>query len=73
MWTFYLKFQLFAAVVSVGPSGRTLTLDYANINNYEIQDDIGHLLLILSQSVPGGILVFFPSYTARDNMYKRWV
>lgn len=64
--------QLFAAAISCGPSGKPLMLDYKNINSYEVQDDLGKLLLIISQTVPEGILVFFSSYAAKDNMFKRW-
>ncbi|XP_075218630.1 Fanconi anemia group J protein homolog isoform X3 [Lycorma delicatula] len=64
--------QLFATAVSVGPNGRPLMMDFKNINSYNVQDELGRLILTIVQTVPEGILLFFPSYTVKDKMCKRW-
>lgn len=39
---------------------------------FEFQDSLGHVLVDVAQAVPGGILVFFPSYRLIDVLCKRW-
>jgi Rad3-related DNA helicase len=34
--------------------------------------DFGKTLVNLSEKVPGGILIFFPSYKLMDNCYEIW-
>ncbi|GMF27299.1 unnamed protein product [Phytophthora fragariaefolia] len=38
----------------------------------EALDELGRILLNLSRVVPGGVVVFFPSYRFEDNAVRRW-
>lgn len=64
--------RVFAASVARGPRGGRLCATYANQNSFTFQDDMGQLVLEACQRVPGGALVFFPSYGLMEKMIARW-
>ncbi|KAJ1913622.1 hypothetical protein H4219_005131 [Mycoemilia scoparia] len=64
--------QVLASVVSHGPNNVRLEGKYAVLNTYEYQDGVGQSLVNLVRIIPGGVLVFFPSYTAMNKLMDRW-
>lgn len=45
---------------------------YSNQHNLKYQDALGNALLKYAHVVPGGMLVFFPSYGLLEKMRDRW-
>lgn len=35
-------------------------------------DELGHTVARVAKHVPGGLLMFFPSYWLMNNIYERW-
>jgi regulator of telomere elongation helicase 1 len=46
--------------------------NYQNKDNFEMIDELGITIAKVAKNVPGGILVFFPSYWLMDKCYERW-
>ncbi|CAM9453258.1 unnamed protein product [Scytosiphon promiscuus] len=60
-------------VTSVGfCGGVSLDARYSNQHDLKYQDALGSALVQHARVVPGGILVFFPSYGLMDKMHDRW-
>ncbi|KAL5206580.1 hypothetical protein ABZP36_034789 [Zizania latifolia] len=64
--------QVFATLLSSGPTGRRLNASYQNANELSFQDELGATLEQICRIVPGGALVFFPSYKLLEKLQKRW-
>uniref|UniRef100_M4F2A5 ATP-dependent helicase C-terminal domain-containing protein n=1 Tax=Brassica campestris TaxID=3711 RepID=M4F2A5_BRACM len=67
--------QLWAGVVSTGPSGCVLNYCYSNRDVPEYKQELGNVLLgsvDFSRVVPDGLLVFFPSYNLMDRCIAFW-
>uniref|UniRef100_A0A0E0QUU1 Helicase ATP-binding domain-containing protein n=1 Tax=Oryza rufipogon TaxID=4529 RepID=A0A0E0QUU1_ORYRU len=64
--------QVFATVLSSGPTGRRLNASYRTANEYSFQDELGATLEKICRVVPGGALVFFPSYNLLEKLQRRW-
>lgn len=64
--------QVFATVLSSGPTGRRLNASYRTANEYSFQDELGATLEEICRVVPGGALVFFPSYNLLEKLQRRW-
>ena len=45
---------------------------YQNKDNMEMLDELGHTVARISKHVPGGVLMFFPSYWLMNNVYEQW-
>ena len=43
---------------------------YQNKENMEMLDELGHTVSRISKHVPGGVLMFFPSYWLMNNVYE---
>lgn len=67
-----MRKQVFAGAIMHGPGGVDLSSTYNNQQAFQYQDSMGHLLLQYAQVIPGGILMFFPSYTLMDKLETRW-
>ncbi|OVA04243.1 Helicase-like [Macleaya cordata] len=63
---------LLAAVVSTGPGNYPLNASYKTADGYAFQDELGTCLEEICKIVPGGALVFFPSYKLMEKLQKRW-
>lgn len=46
--------------------------DYQNRDNIDMVDDLAETVAKLASRVPGGILIFFPSYKLMNDIYERW-
>ncbi|XP_073011468.1 uncharacterized protein [Typha latifolia] len=64
--------QLWAAVIASGPANSQLNASYRTADGYAFQDALGTTLEEICGIVPGGALVFFPSYKLLDKLRARW-
>lgn len=67
-----MRKQVFAGAIMHGPGGVDLSSTYNNQQAFQYQDSMGQLLLQYAQVIPGGILMFFPSYSLMDKLETRW-
>lgn len=58
--------------LSSGPSQKHLEFTFARRSDVDALDELGRVLLNLARIVPGGIVVFFPSYRFEDAAVRRW-
>ncbi|KAM7513981.1 hypothetical protein LguiA_003564 [Lonicera macranthoides] len=64
--------QLWTAVISSGPDNYPLNASYRTADAYAFQDSLGISLQEICKVVPGGCLVFFPSYKLMEKLCSRW-
>ncbi|XP_022638315.1 Fanconi anemia group J protein homolog isoform X2 [Vigna radiata var. radiata] len=64
--------QVWPAVISTGPDNYPLNASYKTADGYAFQDAVGKSLEEIFKIVPGGCLVFFPSYKLMDKLRNRW-
>ncbi|XP_074286525.1 uncharacterized protein LOC141611789 isoform X1 [Silene latifolia] len=64
--------QVWASVISTGPRDYPLNASYRTADVFAFQDAVGKSLEELFSVIPGGSLVFFPSYKLMDKLCKRW-
>ncbi|KAE8715589.1 hypothetical protein F3Y22_tig00110163pilonHSYRG00265 [Hibiscus syriacus] len=67
-----VKSQVWSAVISHGPGNCRLDASYKTANQYAFQDSLGKSLEEIFKIVPGGCLIFFPSYKLMENLCDRW-
>ena len=65
--------SLLPMAVGAGPSGRAFDFSFAARGTPEMMDELGRLLVNACAVVPGGVVVFFPSFKYADDVYARWV
>ena len=64
--------QIFAACVPRTIDGKVIRTTYKTIDSFELQDSLGESLLAMCQSIPDGVLCFFPSYSTLEKFHSRW-
>ena len=64
--------QIFVRVIGKGVSGKELTSKFGRRDDPEYILELGNTLASLCNNIPGGILVFFPSYVAMEAAIQRW-
>ncbi|KAI4336693.1 hypothetical protein L6164_015186 [Bauhinia variegata] len=64
--------QVWSAIISTGPGNYPLNASYKTADGYAFQDSVGRSLEEIFKVVPGGCLVFFPSYKLMEKLYHRW-
>ncbi|XP_056849683.1 uncharacterized protein LOC108825146 isoform X2 [Raphanus sativus] len=64
--------QVWAAGIFSGPNNQPLNASYKTNNEYPFQDALGISLEEICSIVPGGSLVFFPSYKLMEKLCTRW-
>nr|XP_016497825.1 PREDICTED: Fanconi anemia group J protein homolog [Nicotiana tabacum] len=64
--------QFWAAVISRGPRNYPLNASFKNTDSYAFQDALGISLEEICKIVPGGCLIFFPSYKLMEKLSSRW-
>ncbi|KAK6914908.1 ATP-dependent helicase, C-terminal [Dillenia turbinata] len=64
--------QLWAGVVTSGPSGHSFNSSYWNRDSMEYKQELGNAIVNLARIVPDGLLVFFPSYYVLDKCIGCW-
>lgn len=64
--------NLTAMVCSTGPSNVSLEFTRHTRNDTRVIDELGSMLLNVSMSTPGGVVVFFASYSFMSSVFSRW-
>ncbi|TKY57576.1 Fanconi anemia group J protein-like [Spatholobus suberectus] len=64
--------QVWPAIISTGPGNYPLNASYKTADGYAFQDAVGKSLEEIFKIVPGGCLVFFPSYKLMEKLCNRW-
>ncbi|KAJ4702299.1 Fanconi anemia group J protein-like [Melia azedarach] len=64
--------QVRTVVISTGPDNYPLNASYKTADGYAFQDALGKSLEQICNVVPGGSLVFFPSYKLMEKLCNRW-
>ncbi|KAG1712977.1 hypothetical protein DVH05_000707 [Phytophthora capsici] len=67
-----MRKQVFVGALMTGPGSVDLLSTYKNQQSFKYQDSMGYLLLQYAQMIPGGILMFFPSYALMGILRARW-
>ncbi|KAK8580754.1 hypothetical protein V6N12_071007 [Hibiscus sabdariffa] len=67
-----VKSQVWSAVISHGPGNCQLDASYKTADQYAFQDALGKSLEEIFKIVPGGCLIFFPSYKLMEKLCDRW-
>ncbi|RZC50378.1 hypothetical protein C5167_018802 [Papaver somniferum] len=65
-------YQIWAGVVSSGPSARSFNSSYRNRDSIEYKQELGNAIANFARIVPDGLLVFFPSYYLLDQCIGCW-
>jgi Rad3-related DNA helicase len=60
------------SILTQGVDKNPFNFSYKNNDNTNMSIDLGNVLKKVSERVPGGILVFFPSYRVMNNCYETW-
>lgn len=64
--------QIHVRVIGHGVSGKLLNSSYNRRDDAEYLAELGNTLASLAKIVPGGMLVFFPSYGVMEACIERW-
>ena len=64
--------QIHVRVIGRGVSGKLLNSSYNRRDDGEYITELGNTLVSLAKIVPGGMLVFFPSYSVMETCVERW-
>ncbi|KAJ7957983.1 Fanconi anemia group J protein-like protein [Quillaja saponaria] len=64
--------QVWPAIISTSPSDYPLNASFKTADGYAFQDALGKSLEEIFKIVPGGCLVFFPSYKLMEKLCTRW-
>ncbi|XP_010536478.1 PREDICTED: Fanconi anemia group J protein [Tarenaya hassleriana] len=64
--------QVWASAIFNGPDNYPLNASYKTAGAYSFQDALGKALEEICTIVPGGSLVFFPSYKLMEKLCSRW-
>ncbi|GJQ10909.1 hypothetical protein GpartN1_g2700.t1 [Galdieria partita] len=64
--------QLFIGMLGIGPSGEVLNSSYRNRSLTSYKRELGRCIYNFSLVIPGGILVFFPSYSLLVDCVEYW-
>ena len=64
--------QISVNVTPRGPLGVRLNASYRTRNDHGYQRDLGHTIANLCRVIPGGLLVFFPSYAFMQTCIEAW-
>ncbi|CAB3360227.1 Hypothetical predicted protein [Cloeon dipterum] len=64
--------QVFVGVVSTGPDGTSLNSSYNTRNDPKYISALGRTIVNFSRVIPGGLLVFFPSYPLMKKCQDEW-
>lgn len=59
-------------MVRRGPTGRLLELRHASRGSDDVMDEVGRTLLNVCAVVPGGVVVFVPSFGFAGQLVARW-
>lgn len=66
------KERLLAVAVGAGPGGTALDFRHGSRGSHETINELGRLVLNTCTAAPGGVVVFFPSFSYADQVHARW-
>ena len=64
--------QIHVRVIGKGVSGKELTSSFQRRKDAEYYIELGNTLVSLAKVIPGGMLIFFPSYGVMETCLERW-
>jgi regulator of telomere elongation helicase 1 len=64
--------QIYVRILGKGVSGKLLSSTYERRQDSEYYTELGNTIVSLSRVIPGGMLVFFPSYGVMSACVERW-
>jgi regulator of telomere elongation helicase 1 len=64
--------QVAIQVIGRSENNVNFNFTYQNKENFEMIDELGLTIAKTARNVPGGMLVFYPSYRMMDTCYERW-
>ncbi|XVE56290.1 hypothetical protein DITRI_Ditri03aG0226800 [Diplodiscus trichospermus] len=67
-----VKSQVWSAIITHGPGNYRMDASYKTADQYAFQDALGKSLEEICKIVPGGSLIFFPSYKLMEKLCNRW-
>jgi regulator of telomere elongation helicase 1 len=62
--------QVFISILRQGVNNNKFSFNYQNKDNTDMLDDLACTIASVAKTVPGGILVFFPSYSLMNKCYE---
>ena len=65
--------QVYIGIMKRGVNNCEFNFSYQNKDNQRMLDELGLTVARFSKHVPGGLLIFFPSYWLMNSIYERWV
>ena len=66
------KENVLPLVVKCGPKGQTLDFTYQNRDKVQTYEELALALIQICKAVPGGIVVFFPSYDYENRVFNHF-
>jgi regulator of telomere elongation helicase 1 len=66
------KIQAKISILNKGIDGNTFDFSYSNRDSESMISDLGRSIAKLAEVTPGGILMFFPSYSLMHKIYEFW-
>jgi len=64
--------QVWGGLIAAGPRDVPLNAGFKSRGDHAFQDELGASLQQWAQTVPHGMLMFFPSYSLMDSIVRRW-
>jgi len=64
--------QVNISILRNGIQSSEFKFDYQTRENFEMHDDLASTIAKIASRVPGGLLIFFPSYKLMNDIYERW-
>lgn len=64
--------QIHVRVIGRGSTGKPLCSSFERRKDGEYYSELGNTLVELAEVVPGGLLIFFPSYAVMETCLERW-
>jgi regulator of telomere elongation helicase 1 len=66
------KDQILVRVLGKGVSGKALTSTYNRRDDIDYITELGNTIISLTKVIPGGVLIFFPSYGVMETCIEKW-
>ena len=64
--------QVYISIMRRGVNDIEFNFSYGNKDNVEMLEELGLTVAKVAKHVPGGMLMFFPSYSLMNAVYERW-
>jgi len=64
--------QVNISILKRGVGNCEFKFDFQSRENHEMIDDLAITMSKLASKIPGGMLIFFPSYRLMNDTFERW-